>query len=577
MRSPHRHFLLALLTLATAGQLSAQAITYLFTGTNNAYWGNGLNWYAYNPATGLQTNGSVPPPDGTIVVAAVTANFVSGTAEAPNVYAHTGSFEAINSKLGTTQSEWGTHNTTLALRGTSVVRGLNIGGGLELRNEGALTIDYDGSGNGNLGSYDMFRMRNVAGATVDIVTNENSARVISMGYYSGYFANEGVTRINTLAGSSVLFDNGYYGGVLSNSGSLEKSGVGDLIADNYGQASTGGTFVEAGQFRIYGGSLDGILDVSSGATFRISGNTTFQDGLEGRGTGTYLADSGTIKPEGDTSFNRLTLAGAAILNEDAAATLTVDDLVMSSGAVGSFYTLASVVATGTGSAVTGDIRWEGNYDTQLPALTNEGTLTWSGGNISAYNRMYAANASSGTFIVDAAEATTRTMSGGYYGGWFQNDGTVQKTGTGTIAINAYYRDSGTTQVDAGVLSFGAGGASSGSFAIAADATARLVGGTLTLQDGFSATGAGTFGVQGDILAPAGNTSIANLTVNGGQVYNETTTGTLTVGNIALSAGAVGSFYTLTETVATGSGSTITEANEVCRRPLASKGEIRTRR
>ncbi len=557
--------ILALLAgMVTASVASAQAtgVFYFYGGGTTALWGDSSNWYAYNPSPGGVAPAYTPASGTDVYIANVGVSFGSGPmAEgAPIVVKTVGNLEAVNSQLNS-NGEWGKHTGTLVATGSdSVIRGLSIGGGLELRNEGTMRFDRDGNGNGNLGSGDLFRFRNASTGTLNIGTLVNETRTISMGYYSGYFINEGITNIDTVAGATVQFANSYayWGGSQTNSGTLNKTGVGLLKFDAYYQTESGVTNVTGGTFQALAADLAGQVNVSAGATFDIAGGGGyFRTGLDVNGPGTFLLSGGSQIAEGASTFDNLTMTGGAIYNEAAAATMTVGNLHLSGGALGANYNKAAIYATGN-STISGNILLHGNYDTQAPVVVNQGTMTWTAGVINATNRMYLENAATGTFIANVGAGGTLEMHGGWYGGYFRNLGTVRKTGAGNADIYATYLDSGTTDVQAGVLQFRGYGDASGTLNIESGAIARLLGSTFTLKNGFKTTGSGVFEASSGSLVMEGNASIGTLRVNGAQVaYNEAAYAKLTVGNLHLVSGSLGSGANKAEMVATGSGSTIT--------------------
>ena len=123
-------------------------------------------------------------------------------------------------------------------------------------------------------------------------------------------------------------------------------------------------------------------------------------------------------------------------------------------------------------------------------LTNAGTVNWTGtGNLLVYND--GAGFNGGIYNLAGALFSIQNdqyLSGGYAYPFFNNAGTVRKSGaTGLTTLNIPFNNSGTLDVQSGTVSLGTGGVLGGSATVAAGAQLNFAGGSFTLG-GFSATG-----------------------------------------------------------------------------------------
>jgi hypothetical protein len=152
------------------------------------------------------------------------------------------------------------------------------------------------------------------------------------------------------------------------------------------------------------------------------------------------------------------------------------------------------------------------------ALTNAGTVAWTGGNLEVD---YSSAASNYGLIQNLAGAlwdiqASQTLYNNYpNGAFFQNAGTVRKSlSAGTTTISIPFLNSGTVTNAVGVLTLTKGGTIEGVFGADSGTTINLNGGAFTYNTPPAVTGAGTVEITGGSLTLANNV-IANLQLAGG--------------------------------------------------------------
>jgi hypothetical protein len=364
----------------------------------------------------------------------------------------------------------------VTLNGTSTLDGAAMyltGYGI-LINAGALT--WSGSG-GNLnfdGNNGAGTLTNLASGTITITSDVSSVS-------GGTLVNEGlITKTNT-TGITTLDAN------VVNTGTLDiQSGTIDL--DNVSTQS-------------------GAVSVASGATLNFDNGThTVLSGFSATGPGSFKISGATV------NFNSAT--GSAVPN----LTLTDGTLGGSKPVAinGPFVWTNSTIANTGGVTLNGTSSLEGGM--YLPGhLFNAGALTWSGSgnNLSFYNASgnFLTNLASGTITIIADVGTYNTGDG-----TIGNAGLIIKTNsTGTSPLNAVFVNTGTVQVQSGTVELGGGGTQSGIVSVASGATVDFDNGTHAVLAGFSASGPGSWIINGgevDFNNAAGS-AVPNLTLTGG--------------------------------------------------------------
>ncbi|NDG71091.1 MAG: hypothetical protein EBY32_07245, partial [Proteobacteria bacterium] len=389
----------------------------------------------------------------------------------------------------------GTVGANKTTGGTVTLSGNNtFSGGVNL-SAGQLNINHAAAiGNGTL---------TINGGTLDntsasaITLSNNNAQ-----NWNGDFAFTGTKDLNLGNGSvtmnsartvTVSGGNLTVGGVIAGSGfGLTKSGSGNLVltgANTY----NGATVINAGTLQIGSGSTTGGLAVSSAITnngtltFNRSDTLTQGTDFNGTisGTGSVIqAGSGSLILNGSNTYTGNTTISAGVLNIQHASAL---------GAAGTGTTVASGAA----------LQLQGGISVGAEALSLSGSGVSSDGalrNISGTNS-YAGAISLGAATRINSDAGSLTLSGGI-------------TGTQNLSIGG----SGNTTI-------------SNSIATSTGTLTKDGIGTLTLSSNNTYTGATT--VSAGTLALSGGLNGSNITISGGSMLNQTSTGVIAGGSATL--------------------------------------------
>jgi hypothetical protein len=137
----------------------------------------------------------------------------------------------------------------------------------------------------------------------------------------------------------------------------------------------------------------------------------------------------------------------------------------------------------------------------VSSLTNYGTVNWQGGTLrvdgssSSYGTVW--NQPGGVFDIQCDEAIGYAPS--YYYGLFNNGGLVRKSaGTGTNTISIYLNNTGTVQVQSGVIQMSGGGQVSGSYQADAGTAILFLSGYYSLSPNPTLSGEGIIRVISDV-------------------------------------------------------------------------------
>jgi hypothetical protein len=332
----------------------------------------------------------------------------------------------------------------------------------------------------------------------------------------------------------------------------------------------------------------------------------------------WITNSGTYTvtvPAGTTATNgSLTVGGASGTQTLAIdrATLTVGgpSVVSANGHLD--FLVSQSVLTGAGNlTVNGTLNWangamSGTGTTTIGSggvlaigsggvtfgrtLTNAGTGSWSGGNLTMSAGVAFNNLAGGTFDITAdgrlgGAATTPVNNSGLF---------RQTAGTVSTIVTVPFNNSGTLQVLAATLSLNLGGTNTGTLSNAPETTLNFGGGSHVLAAGSLATGTGVLNVGGGAttltasgtfdagstlsvtagnvtLAPGCNVTGATLNLGGG-VLNYNSAGS--VATVNLTAGTLGGISPVTVTgPLTLGGGTITNALVIANGGLTINGGV----
>ena len=342
--------------------------------------------------------------------------------------------------------------------------------------------------------------------------------------------------ILNISGSSPL--NLY--GMLTNAGTVNWSGTGNLAVYNGAYGYTGGIVNLAGalfnvqndqtiQVTDYNGAVAyfnnaGTFLKSAGTNTTInvafnnaglvnmeSGTLTFNGGLTGTsgavftGAGTNLLSAGTFTVNANITISNLLL--------------TVTTLSGSGVVSGSFAWLGGTLNSGSTLtiATNGILNISGSSPLNLYGmLTNAGTVNWSGtGNLAVYNGAYGytggiVNLAGALFNVQNDQTIQVTDYNGAVA-YFNNAGTFLKSAGANTTINVAFNNTGLVNVESGTLTFNGGGAGNGAFIGAANASINVTGGTLTVNNGTLEN----LVLSGGTLALSGSITSSNFVLVGG--------------------------------------------------------------
>jgi hypothetical protein len=376
------------------------------------------------------------------------------------------------------------------------------------------------------------------------------------------------------AGMSTFFS---AGSALNNAGLVQKTAPNGTATLGLPVNNTGTVDVQSGTLTLSGGGANsGSIVVEAGTTLSVTGPYTFNGGsVTGPGA---LTSSGTLTVGAATSLPGLAVSGGSLT---ANAPLTVQTLSVSNGTVtantGSItagnFTLSGGTLTGPGTvSVNGTFAWTGGTlsGTGDTVLNGTSTLTGSffaplsrqvdnfgtatvvaGTSLNFQNNAVFNNKPGGALVLPDSAGLSNFFSGGSA---LNNAGLLTKTGpAGTSTVGVVFNNTGSVDVQAGMLAVANGGSSGGAITAETGATFNVTG-PYTLQGG-TFSGPGTFLVNGSasvtVSAPVG---LPNLTVSGGSL---TANAALGVQSLTVSGGTVTANAALTAQNLALTGGTLT--------------------
>jgi hypothetical protein len=371
---------------------------------------------------------------------------------------------------------------------------------------------------GQIGCYGSALFSNTPAATLDFTADGNA---ISGAGGNGLLVNAGTLRKTAGTGTTtVSLPCVNTASVQANSGTLAltlTNGTGGFSVASGATFSVNGTatlaagssITGAGNFTVTGGLItnNGALNVSgtntfSGGTAVFAGGCTITSTLAVNGGVVGLNGSGAVAPA-VLNVSSGTLQGSQ--------PVTVSGpFVWTGGALGSASSAVVVTANG-GLALSGTIKYL--YGT----LVNNSAGTWSAGGISCYGTALFSNTPAATLDLTADGTLIYLYSSS---GLFANAGTLRKTaGTGTTIVSIPCANSGSVQVNSGLLSFGDSFVQTGGQTL-------LNGGNFTFQNAAQLRG-GTLSGSGTITGSVSNNATVSPGASPGLL---TITGTYTEGS-----------------------------------------------
>jgi hypothetical protein len=347
-------------------------------------------------------------------------------------------------------------------------------------------------------------------------------------------------------------------GRFNNAGTFNKSGAGTTTAISALFNNIGTVNLDQGILELSGGgtSTGGTMAVDAGATMRFSSGTFTLDGASTTtGAGDVSFTGGTTNIDGAYTVTGITTIGAggtANFNTPAA-TLSTLNLAGTLGGGGSQnitsafnWTAGTLASTGTTTVdntatltmSTTNSKTLGNGGNTGRTLVSNGVANLSGGTL-LISSSGGANPGSlfqnnGTFnATDEADISNNNFGGP--AGRFTNAGTFNKSGAGTTTtVSALFNNTGTVNVDQGVLELSGGGTSTGgTIAVDPGANLRFASGTHTFDNASAITGGGDVTFANATVTLEGPYTIGGVTtISGGTVNFNTPTATLTTLNLS---------------------------------------------
>ncbi len=453
-----------------------------------------INFYAFGGA--VTVNGSFTP-SGLTWVGNTTATFNS----------------AFGGTGGLRIDSGGTVNLNLA----TTIAILNLNNGGLLTGAGALTLN--GTTNaiwngGTIAGTATAAIQNIGTLEIpgqnQVVLahnfNNNNGAVVNWNGIGPFTFSPGITLTNS---SGANFNAGghvdMYGSNTQSDGVFDNFGVFTKLTDT-GTINVYSTFnnhagatvnVQTGTLNLANpGVLAGSFNVSAGATLAFSGTETLPGAASFTGTGTLAVSGGTATITGTLGVPNFTLSGGTLTG------------------TGSISPSTSLTLAG------------GTLGLNL-AVPTTSTNTFSGGTLTVGSG-FALTIPSGAVL----QATAGTISGS---GSVVNQGTLSKTGTGTVTISAPFTNASGAQVSVagGTLSLG-GGTIAGTYTVSSGDTLNFSG-TETLSGSAAFSGAGTVAVTGGTTTINGTLTYNNFTLSGGTFAG---TGSLSGSNLTLSSGTL---------------------------------------
>ncbi|MBA3963745.1 MAG: S-layer family protein, partial [Chthoniobacterales bacterium] len=437
------------------------------------------------------------------------------------------------------------------------------------------------------------------------------------------FNNNGTFLAQGNTGSDGFFDNGG-GGTFNNTGTFTRNtGTTDFVISSGVAFNNSGTVnVQTGSLTLGGGdsgNTTGSFNISSGATLHFSSDFNLAATSLVSGAGTMDFNSGTVDIAGTYNVTGTSSFSGATVNFNSPIT-SLGALSITSG--------AALFNSNNVTVPTINLSGGGTLGGTIAQVTSTGLLTWSGGTMSGTG---VTNANGGILIDNAqvfldtrtlnnAVGQTATLSNfaevlvqngatfnnngtflaqgntgsdGFFdnggGGTFNNTGTFTRN-TGTtgffIGSNIVFNNTGTVNVQSGLLSLGGGdgGSTTGDFNVSAGATLNFASdfnlaaassvsgagsvdfsfGTISVAGAYNVTGTSNFsGATVNFNSTVTSTGALNIT--GGSVFFNSNN--LTVPTINLSGGTLGG--TIAQVTSTGlltwsggamSGTGVTNAN-----------------
>ena len=299
-------------------------------------------------------------------------------------------------------------------------------------------------------------------------------------------------------GDLLLLDGNGGAFAFTNAGTISKSAGTGSVSFHRSLDTSGTLAVQSGTLiLVQGGTIGGVVDVSSGAGIHILGNSVL-DGTSFPGSGgTLIADVAALT---DVSFaGSLQLGDGGSTAVDVSGTLDaqvslrfyIADVDSPAGVTGVLVNTPDLTWNGGSLELNGTVQagggtWTGGTVGEGCTVQNSGTTVWPWGDIYTLDDGAIVNLAGATLDIQGDQDLFDSNGGSFT---VVNAGTFVKSGgTGTTGIHRPIDNTGTVSVQSGTLTIAAGGNLQGSFDVAAGSELHFTGNT-TL-DSVPITGAG---------------------------------------------------------------------------------------
>ncbi|MCG3126315.1 MAG: hypothetical protein CHACPFDD_01147 [Phycisphaerae bacterium] len=294
--------------------------------------------------------------------------------------------------------------------------------------------------------------------------------------------------------------------VFSNDGSfIKQNSFGETLIQGVVFNNAGSLTLASGSLRLAtGGTSTGAFVLGAGTTLEMNNAYTFASGAAVTGNGILLINGGTLTLAADVSAVNTTLAAGSMVgpgNYTSAETLRWTEGTMA----GPGQTSAADALIFSGPGVkTADGRGLTAFDT---IWEDDGTIDFINGT-TFENEFYFEIKGNG--ILKHSLGAPATL--------FNLGSVVKSAGSGvTLVQDVVFNNSSDVSVDVGTLRLATTGASSGEFAISANAVLEMSAGSHTFFAGTDVIGEGTLKLSGATLTVAADVNAENVALSAGSV------------------------------------------------------------
>ena len=502
-------------------------------------WSTGANWSTGTPPTAA--NNAIIDASGTYTVTLdVTPAFntltIGGGATGTQTLADTSSRDITFTNPGTVTASGVLALTSGKLLGTAIltVNGtLNWNGDSEIHN----TVNL---ANGSTMNISGFGTRFIDGGTLNNAGTVNWSGANNISVYDSGVINNLSGGLFSATNDQLIFQHCCaVGQAFNNAGTFRKTvGTGITAIQNNGFNNSGTVDVQSGTFNpSSGGTSSGNFNATATGTFLFNNSVVaLTTGATLTGSGNYQLTGGQLNVSAAVTVDHMTLSGGNLnINATGAVATSAAGIIDWNGDATLSGAGPLTISTGGTLNITGF----GTRFNDGGTLNNNGTVNWSGANnISVYDSGVINNNATGLFSVKNDQLIFQHCCTG--GQPFNNIGTFRKsvaTGTTTIQNNGF-NNSGTVDIQSGILNPISGGTSTAVFNTTASGTFLFSNNTYTLGAGATLTGPGNYQISGgQLTVNATAVSVDHLTMTGGTLSIAGSVATSATGVVDWSADA----------------------------------------